>query len=397
MLADERTTYSHALALPSDLEGLVVAPSRAVATGLVGFLKGQGIQVQTLIDADSAFEEALLHPPDVVLVDERISPDGGVDLVQRLKGNVRTHFVPVLLTTVTDQRLLRMRALTAGADAVFGPLEDAQERRVRLWSLLRSRALFRRFENRRRSRDVELAERRRWLAAMLHDLQGSLAALSANIEFLSRLEPGAEDPRRPDFIESLGDARAAFEQILHSVRTAIDFDRAESGQLAAGKHRCKLGDLLGQVVDELQRGTLRDRLAGGGLQNAAQSAVVMGDPDMLARAFRSLLMHLGRTSTGVMTVTLGTDGGEVHVEVVCPGAGLPRVDRARLLEPFGLNEPGRVGHGLALALVRTVVELHEGAIHLTDLPPERGRGFAVRLVLPGAPSGPAAFLPPSAR
>jgi signal transduction histidine kinase len=396
MLADERTTYSHALALPSDLEGLVVAPSRAVAHGLVGFLKGQGVQVQTLIDMDSAFEEALLHPPDVILIDERISPDGGVDLVQRLKGNVRTHFVPVLLTTVTDQRLLRMRALTAGADAVFGPLEDAQERRVRLWSLLRSRALFRRFENRRRSRDVELAERRRWLAAMLHDLQGSLAALSANIEFLGRLGPTDADPRRDDFLESLGDARAAFEQILHSVRTAIDFDRAESGQLSAGKHRCDVGELLRQVLDELQRGSLRDRLVAGALR-PSQAALVMGDPEMLARAFRSLLTHLARTNPGTIAVGLVTDGTEVHVDATCPGADLPRGDRARLLEPFGLNEPGRVGHGLALALVRTVVELHDGAIHLADLPPDVGRGFEVRLVLPRATAGPAAFLPPSAR
>jgi len=392
MLADERTTYSHALALPSDLEGLVVAPSRSVAHALVGFLKGQGVQVQTFIDLESAFEEVLLHPPDVVLVDERISPDGGVDLVQRLKGNVRTHFVPVLLTTVTDQRLLRMRALTAGADAVFGPMEDAQERRVRLWSLLRSRSLFRRFENRRRSRDIEIAERRRWLAAMLHDLQGSLAALSANIEFIGQVGPPPTDSRRGEFDESVNDARAAFEQILHSVRTAIDFDRLETGQLAAGRQRCHLGDLLRHVLDDLQRGTLRERTITR-TDLLVTPPVIMGDPDMLGRALRSLLSHLSRTNRGELALRLISDAQEVSLELACRGNTLPRVDRARLLEPFGLNEPGRVGHGLALALVRTVVELHEGAIHLEDSDSKDFQGFVVRLVLPRATSTPEPFFP----
>ncbi|HSZ84272.1 MAG TPA: response regulator, partial [Polyangia bacterium] len=90
MLPDERTTHSNTLSLPSDVEGLVAAPGRGVARPLVDFLRGQGINVQTTSDADSAFEEALLHPPDVVLIDDRLPPAGGIELCQRLKGNVRT-------------------------------------------------------------------------------------------------------------------------------------------------------------------------------------------------------------------------------------------------------------------------------------------------------------------
>jgi signal transduction histidine kinase len=285
-----------------------------------------------------------------------------------------------------------MRALTAGADAVFGPMEDAQERRVRLWSLLRSRSLFRRFENRRRSRDVEIAERRRWLAAMLHDLQGSLAALSANIEFIGQVGPPPVDASRSEFDESVNDARAAFEQILHSVRTAIDFDRLESGQLARGRQRCHMGDLLRHVLDDLQRGTLRER-AITRADLLAEPPVVMGDPDMLGRALRSLLSHLARTNKDELILRLLSDSHDVSLELACRGSALPRGDRARLLEPFGVDEPGRVGHGLALALVRTVVELHEGAIHLEDSEAKDSRGFVIRLVLPRAASTPEPFFP----
>ena len=76
MLPDERTTHRNELPLPSEAEGLIVAPDRAIARPLITFLRAQGLTVRTAEDADSAFEEALLHPPDVVLVDDRVRPTG---------------------------------------------------------------------------------------------------------------------------------------------------------------------------------------------------------------------------------------------------------------------------------------------------------------------------------
>src|ERR1700733_2189926 len=128
MLPDERTTQNHQLALPSEAEGLIVAPERGVARPLIGFLRAQGVTVRTAEDADGAFEEALLHPPDIVLIDDRVQPMGGIDLCRRLKDNVRTHFVPVIVCGLEDLRGFRLRALTAGADAVFVPSMDAEER-----------------------------------------------------------------------------------------------------------------------------------------------------------------------------------------------------------------------------------------------------------------------------
>ena len=45
MLSDERTTHEE-LPAPREVEGLVVAPGRAVMRSLVGFLRGEGINVR---------------------------------------------------------------------------------------------------------------------------------------------------------------------------------------------------------------------------------------------------------------------------------------------------------------------------------------------------------------
>src|SRR5215467_12275473 len=60
MLPDERTTHRNELPLPSEAEGLIVAPDRTIARPLVSFLRAQGLAVRTADDAETAFEEALL-------------------------------------------------------------------------------------------------------------------------------------------------------------------------------------------------------------------------------------------------------------------------------------------------------------------------------------------------
>src|SRR4029078_3708517 len=125
MLSDERTTHEE-LPAPREVEGLVVAPGRGFMRALVVCLRGEGSNVRRVADAEGAFEEALLHPPDIVLIDDRVPPSGGIDLVFRLKATVRAHFVPTILCTLNDLRRERVRALAAGVDAVFAPSTDIE-------------------------------------------------------------------------------------------------------------------------------------------------------------------------------------------------------------------------------------------------------------------------------
>src|SRR5262245_36201255 len=202
MLSDERTTHEE-LPAPREVEGLVVAPGRAVMRSLVGFLRAEGINVRTVADAEGAFEEALLHPPDIVLIDDRVPPSGGIDLVHRLKSNVRTHFVPTILCTLNELRRERVRALAAGVDAVFAPSTDVEERRARMWALLRTRALYRRIDRLQRNQRSEIVDRRQWLSHFLHDLKGQIGALSANVQYLARFAPETGDPRQASFDATL--------------------------------------------------------------------------------------------------------------------------------------------------------------------------------------------------
>jgi two-component system nitrogen regulation sensor histidine kinase NtrY len=74
----------------------------------------------------------------------------------------------------------------------------------------------------------------------------------------------------------------------------------------------------------------------------------------------------------------------VEIEVIDNGPGLPRHNRARLMEPY-VTTKGAKGTGLGLAIVQKITEQHGGALALEDAPAQAGasqRGALVRITLP---------------
>jgi len=73
---------------------------------------------------------------------------------------------------------------------------------------------------------------------------------------------------------------------------------------------------------------------------------------------------------------------EITVDVIDNGKGLPRQNRAKLLEPYMTTR--EKGTGLGLAIVKKIMEDHGGRLELHDAPADYhgGRGAMVRLVFP---------------
>jgi K+-sensing histidine kinase KdpD len=385
MWPNERTSRSEIVAVPSEIEALVAAGGREAARPLVDFLKAEQLNIAVVSDAEAAFEEALLHRPNLLVVHEELPPGDGIDLCQRLKSNTRTHFLPVIFVPRSDRGPQRLRALAAGADAVFPPGMEEIEKRTRLWALLRSQALHRRQERKNEGQRTALQERGRWVGTFVHDLQNVTGALQANFEFLAQAAT-ATQLQSGDVLECARETRQVFQQLSSGLRGVQDYERFESGRVTIQARPLRLDELLAEVKEEV-----RWCVASGSRPRpvlevvSGEDTFVEGDRELLRQALAALAAHLLRQPrTSRLLLRTSDDGTTVQVHLSCDGEAIPPEDRERIFEPYvRLARRLPPMQGLGLALARATFELHGGKV-VSDVGDGGGAAFLVELKSGGA-------------
>lgn len=117
--------------------------------------------------------------------------------------------------------------------------------------------------------------------------------------------------------------------------------------------------------------------------------VVLGDEDRLRQVIANVVgnafVHTGADAAVSLRVT--TAGGAVTFEVSDTGDGMPSEVAERVTERFFRADPARARHrggsGLGLSIVDATVTAHGGSF---DVDSEPGRGTAIRITLPTAPT-----------
>ena len=114
------------------------------------------------------------------------------------------------------------------------------------------------------------------------------------------------------------------------------------------------------------------------VKNATESVQAVADHRDCSKDFQ-----------GRVTATLKQIDQQIIIEVQDNGLGLPKQNRARLLEPY-VTTKGNKGTGLGLAIVQKITEQHGGRLALEDAPTgsDGRRGALVRIVIPVRASRP---------
>lgn len=116
---------------------LVVDDDQALTGVYERLLREDGYAVDVAYDGSAALDVIDTRRPDLVLLDVVLPGLDGFEVCRRLKRNLATRLMPVVLVTAHHERENRLEGLLAGADDFLSKPVDTQELLARIRSLVR--------------------------------------------------------------------------------------------------------------------------------------------------------------------------------------------------------------------------------------------------------------------
>jgi class 3 adenylate cyclase len=162
----------------------------------------RGYEVIEAASGEEALARLESDPPDIVLLDVLMPGIDGYEVCRRIRENLATRFLPVVMITASAPRQ-RLTAIEAGADDFIQKPFDQPELLARVRSLLRIKEYHDTIEAQASTlaaQTAELAEINRDLEARVHQQVEELERVSRLRRFLA--------PQITDLIISSGDERA---------------------------------------------------------------------------------------------------------------------------------------------------------------------------------------------
>jgi two-component system NtrC family sensor kinase len=115
---------------------LIVEDSPTQALKLKLELEGREWTADSVSTAEEAFEHIERHPPDVMVVDYYLPGMSGDDLCRRIRMNINTRSLPIIMLTADENEEAEVRGLDSGADDFFKKSADTDVLVLRIRSML---------------------------------------------------------------------------------------------------------------------------------------------------------------------------------------------------------------------------------------------------------------------
>jgi len=270
----------------------------------------------------------------------------------------------------------RRRSAQLRSEALTRELQTANDELIRL------------SETERQMRLLQQTDRMRGelLANVSHELRTPLSSiLTQTTSILQR--PGLSQDLRAE----LESAAVAAQRLSRLVSDILDMNRIDGGIVQLQRADVDLREAVDAAAARLHRRSPERPVQA---EIPASMPEVFADWDRLGQVLDNLLSNADRASppgSAIRVAAASNGGGEVTIEVIDSGPGIPVDEREHVFERFvrDAHPAGResAGLGLGLPIVRGLVEAHGGRAWARDT--ATGRGANVSFTLPAVVAAPA--------
>lgn len=228
--------------------------------------------------------------------------------------------------------------------------------------------------------DQAFDSQRLFVANASHELRTPLSVIRTELDVtLSDPDADPDELRRMGSVVSAAAERA--QRLVTSLLTLARLQAVGGGELEVSEPV----DLAWLVPGALHAVAAEADDKGIRVETEVEQAITIGDPRLLERLIGNLVENAIRHNVpnGWLRVTTGQTNDKVWLHVANGGTVIPNGDVDRLFEPFrrgaGKVRTATRGAGLGLAIVRLIVEAHQGRLQAAAPP---FGGLAVRVELP---------------
>ncbi|MES2604929.1 MAG: response regulator [Pseudomonadota bacterium] len=367
---------------------------------LEALLRANDVRILKARSGPEALELLLKHEVALALIDVQMPGMDGFELAELMHGNQRTKGVPIIfLTAGTSDKQRRFKGYEAGAvDFLNKPIEP---------DILRSKAsvffeLHRRRQEIAHQRDeLELATKEaqqhatalreadqrkdEFLAMLAHELRTPLTPIRNGLEILRRQPTGPTAEKAWEMMDR------QLTNIVQLVEDLLDMSRVSKGKIVLRKQKATLQSIVQSAVEGAQpyianaKHELRVEITDAPLW-------IDADTTRIDQIISNLLNNAAKytPSGGVITLSAAQQNGDAVIAVADNGIGIPADMRTQIFDLFtqvnaSINR-SQGGLGIGLALVKHLVSMHGGSIHVESAGLNQGSTFIVRIPLTTPPS-----------
>lgn len=201
------------------------------------------------------------------------------------------------------------------------------------------------------------------LNAVSHDLRTPLATIMASAGSLRQQDVAWTEEERQGFAQAIEEEA---EHLNHLVGNLLDLSRIEGGSLRPQKSWQDLGSVIEDATDRLRPVTRQHRLR---VEIPDELPPMWFDPVEIGEVIYNLVENAAKYSPSASEISLVVKGeaNVASVSIEDRGPGIPASALPRLFDPFyrvldGNGRPRPAGLGLGLAIVKGLVEAHDGRV-----------------------------------
>lgn len=361
---------------------LVIEDSQALRTSVVEVLTWEGFRVVEAPNGRQGLEALRAEQPDLVICDIMMPDLDGYGVLAAMRADPKFQTVPfIFLTALAEHADVRQGMELGAVDYLAKPFAMRD-------LLAAVRTQLQKDADYRRASDLRIeALSRQLITALPHELRTPLTSVLGYTELMLEDVPSMDPSEIKEYLSIIHDAGERIKRLTENylLYAQLEVAAQRPGALAVLRSQTSAhsAQLVGAIAGDCAAMAKREGDLVLSLDEDVPSPAI--GSDYLSRITEELVMN---------ALKFSTSGAQVHVSASATpfgmaltvrdaGRGMSREQVAAigLHMQFERNHYEQQGTGMGLALVRRLVQVHEGRFEISSAP---GEGTTVRIELPCA-------------